>query len=313
MWNKTDKREYDFIVNPGARSGMGRAVWDRLRPELLKRRINFRVYLTEKKKHAQQIASAITQDRKEHMIVVLGGDGTVNEVINGIADLSRIILGYIPIGSSNDFARGLKISHDPGKALSCILNPSRIISMDIGEIQNKNRKRRFAVSAGIGIDAAVCHEVCVSRWKPVLNRIGLGKLIYAAVALDRLHKDRPVSMTFILPDGAKRVFHNSYFAAFMNLRYEGGGFKFSPQASAQDGMLDVVIVHDASALKLLCMFPAAFAGLHVFSKSVSFLRCRSVCMETEQSLAIHTDGEPEFPRSQIAVHIISEKLRVIIG
>ena len=88
--------------------------------------------------------------------------------------------------------------------------------------------RRFAVSSGIGFDAAVCHEVCVSPWKVFLNRLGLGKLSYAVVALDRLMKDRPVKMEVALPDGSRKVFEKTYFAAFMNLQYEGGGFPFLP-------------------------------------------------------------------------------------
>ena len=106
--------------------------------------------------------------------------------------------------------------------MEMILHPAGTRKIDIGEVINGDRSSRFLVSAGIGFDAAVCHEVCVSKWKVFLNRIGLGKLSYAVVALDRLKKDRPVTMRLTLPDGAVKVLERTYFTAFMNLPYEGG-------------------------------------------------------------------------------------------
>lgn len=313
--DKLMEREYDFIINPKARSGMGAMVWNMLEPELKKRRIPHTVYMTERRRHAEKIAAQITADEKEHTIVVLGGDGTVNEVVNGIYDPGKVILGYIPIGSSNDFARGLGITNDAREALKSVLNPEKTVQMDVGVITFGNcRTRRFAVSAGMGFDAAVCHEVCVSKWKVFLNKIGLGKLSYAVVALDRLKKDRPVRMTVTLSDGSRKVFEKTYFAAFMNLRFEGGGFKFCPEASPEDGLLDVIVVHDITPLKILFLLPTAFLGLHVkFRKQVDIIRCSACTVETTGAIPLHMDGEPGFPRRKAEVGIMKEKLRVIIG
>ena len=247
------------------------------------------------------------------MIVVLGGDGTVNEVINGIRIPEKVTLGYIPIGSSNDFARGLNIPKDPMEALNIILDPRNIIHMDLGVLTAAGRQRRFAVSAGIGFDAAVCHEVCVSRWKVLLNRIGLGKLSYAVVALDRLKKDRPVRMTVTLPEGMEQIFEKTYFAAFMNLPYEGGGFKFCPEAVPSDGLMDVVIVHGLPVMKILCLLPLAFWGKHVGFRGVTLLKCRKVQIKTSIPFPLHTDGEPGFPRREIAAALMQSRLNVITG
>ena len=206
MGDKSEKAEYDIIINPKARSGMGEMVWKKLEPELKKRRVSYRSYMTERRKHARKIAESITSDGREHILVVLGGDGTVNEVINGIRSPGKITLGYIPIGSSNDFARGLGIPKDPDRAFDIILAPKKVVHMDLGILTGMGKERRFAVSAGIGFDAAVCHEVCISRWKTILNRIGLGKLSYAAVALNRLRKDRPVTVKVQFPDGEEKIF-----------------------------------------------------------------------------------------------------------
>ena len=304
--------EYEFIVNPKARSGMGAETWKMLEPELKKRHIPYRLFLTERRGHAREIAEGITSDKEEHSIVILGGDGTVNEAVNGICFPGKVTLGYIPIGSSNDFARGLGISKDPLTALERILSPEKVISMDVGVLARNGKTRRFAVSAGIGFDAAVCHEVCVSRWKVILNRLGLGKLSYAAVALDRLIKDRPVRAEILWDDGKRQIFEKTYFAAFMNLPYEGGGFMFCPEASPEDGMLDVMVVSGISRLKILCLLPTAFSGKHVGFKGVDIVRCRKLTVETDRALPIHTDGEPCFLRWRAEVSILPEKLRVIV-
>ncbi len=312
MQGETDIKEYHFIVNPEARSGMGGLIWRRLEPELKKRRTPYRRYLTRRRRHAEKIAERITADGREHTLVVLGGDGTVNEVINGLRDLEKITLGYIPIGSSNDFARGLGIPKDPATALERILRPDKVMRTDIGVLTRAGKTRRFIVSAGIGFDAAVCHEVCVSRWKAALNKIGLGKLSYAVVALDRLKKDRPVRLEVTLPDGRRKEFKNTYFAAFMNLPYEGGGFCFCPSASAGDGLLDIIVLHDVSLARILFLLPLAFLGKHVYFKGVEVIKCRRLAVRADRALPLHTDGEPGFPRRDIAVNVMEKRLKVII-
>ena len=98
---------YTFIVNPNARSGLGKKVWGNLESILKKRNVPYEVYFTKYQKHATKVTSKITSDGENHVVVALGGDGTVNEVVNGIQDFEKTFFGYIPIGSSNDFARGL--------------------------------------------------------------------------------------------------------------------------------------------------------------------------------------------------------------
>lgn len=302
---------YEFIINPQARSGQGRLVWNRLVPELKKQRITYSLHETGRRRHAGKIAEELTRDGKEHTIVVLGGDGTVNEVINGICYIDKVTLGYIPLGSGNDFARGIGISGNPEEALRAVLHPKNILPMDIGTIRTRGKTRRFAVSAGIGFDAAVCHEVCVSKWKTLLNRIGLGKLSYSVVAMDRLRKDRPVRMELTTESGQTQVFEKTYFAACMNLPYEGGGFLFSPDADVQDGMIDVLIAHGFPKVKIFLLLPAALIGRHLLFRGVTLVRCKKAVIRMEESMAVHTDGEPVFPGREMEASVIEEKLRVI--
>mgnify|MGYP002582395854 FL=1 len=194
---------YDFIVNPNARSGLGGRIWKELEQLLKEQKAEYRVHFTKYQRHASRIAEEITTDGEEHTIVVLGGDGTVNEVLNGINELSKVTMGYIPMGSSNDFARYFKMAAEPAECLTRILHPKKIVDMNVGIMSYKNgeKSRRYAVSTGIGFDAAVCHQAVISKMKVFLNKIHLGKLTYLGIALSRMIALRPGKMRVRLDDG----------------------------------------------------------------------------------------------------------------
>lgn len=302
---------YNFIVNPNARSGLGQSIWDDLEAILRKKGIEYQVFFTKYQKHATKITNELTSDGEEHTIIALGGDGTVNEVVNGIADFDKVIFGYIPIGSSNDFARGLKLPTEPFKALDTILTCPDLHPMNIGELRYKNKLRRFAVSSGIGFDADICHEVVVSRLKKFLNKLKLGKLTYVCVALHRLIVTSPCKYDITI-DGTEKVsYKKAYFAAIMNNRCEGGGAKFAPNAKNDDDKLDVCVVANISKLKALMLFPMAFAGIHTRFKGVYMHRAADFRIQSARPLPLHTDGEPIFLQNDISVCCAPKKLRII--
>ena len=146
--------KYTFIVNPKSRSGRGGRIWNLVEPELKKKRIDYQVFYTKHERHAVQIAADITADGQEHTLVVVGGDGTVNEAVNGIYDYSKVVLGYIPTGSGNDFTRALRLPSDFHDALEMLLHTGKKVLMDVGRVSCGGNTYRFAVSTGIGFDAA---------------------------------------------------------------------------------------------------------------------------------------------------------------
>ena len=137
--------------------------------------------------------------------------------------------------------------------------------MDIPVVHYRDRQYRFGISAGMGFDAAVCQEVSVSPVKRVLNRFGLGKLIYLLIALKQLAFMTPCPMLLDMEEGRKFYFHKVYFAAVMNQKYEGGGFRFCPDASPSDGVLDVIVVEGLPKLEAPCMSSHCF-----FRKAYNF-------------------------------------------
>lgn len=303
--------KYTFIVNPKSRSGRGGMVWNLVEPELKKRRVDYQVFYTEYERHAAEITAEITADAQEHTLVVVGGDGTVNEVVNGICDCSKVVLGYIPTGSGNDFTRALQLPADFHDALEIILHTGRKIPMDVGRVSFAENTYRFAVSTGIGFDAAVCHQAAVSPVKTVLNKLGLGKLTYLSIALRMLLAQHPGSSEIWI-DGERKRFEHTYFAAVMNHPYEGGGFFFCPKAQIGDGMLDVIVASDLPKWKILLLLPTAFKGKHVKYKGISIYCGKNISVKMDGKLPIHADGEPIAVEQEIRVSLETEQIQVIV-
>lgn len=303
---------YTFVVNRHSRSGLGGKVWEELEQILKERSTDYEVYFTEYQRHATAIANKITSDKEEHTIVALGGDGTINEVVNGIVDFDKTTLGYIPVGSGNDFARGLKLTSTPVEALEVVLSKSKIHPIDIGTIAYGNRIRRFAVSSGLGYDAAICHEVVVSKVKQFLNRIKLGKLTYVFVAINRLFSSKQDEMTLVLDHEKEVHFSKPYFVAFMNNPYEGGGLKFAPDAKNDDGLLDVIVASDIPKLMVLRILPTAYKGKHTRFKGIHMYRAKHIEVHSKCPLAIHTDGEPIYLHRDAVISCEDKKLGIIV-
>ncbi|SDG26010.1 diacylglycerol/lipid kinase family protein [Marvinbryantia formatexigens] len=328
---------YCFIVNPNACSGKGRKIWKRLAGILRQEQVAYKVFFTKGPGHATRIADMLctkyapqaadagmsgkVSGAKQAVqaadtlctIVAVGGDGTANEVISGLHDYSAIGFGYIPTGSGNDLARGLSLPADPEAALAAILHPCAIRRIHSGCVRINGKDRHFAVSTGIGFDAAVCHETFRSKIKPVLNRIGLGKLTYLGIALKQLLLLRPFSLTLVLDDKEPVTFPAVYFTAVMNLKYEGGGFMFCPDATAEDDFLDICLIEKMPKLKILLLLPTAFKGRHVRYKGVHILRCRRASLHAGCPQPVHTDGEAAAVYSSMDVSLSKEKLPFIVG
>lgn len=306
---------YYFIVNPNSRSGKGAAIWENLEALLESKSVPYRVYFTEYLGHANKLASQITSNKKIEApinLIAVGGDGTIQEVLTGISDLSAVNFGYIPTGSGNDFSRGMQLPQDPVEALALILRGTNIRNMDVPKITCGNTVSRFAISCGIGFDAGVCHEVGVTPMKKILNKLGLGKLVYLFVALKQLLFSTPCPMTLTL-DGDRQYHYNKvYFIAVMNQKYEGGGFKFCPNALPNDRILDIIVVDELSRLKVLGCLPTAFFGKHTHFKGIHILQAKEVDVESSLALPIHKDGEAAGVLPSFHVSLEKQQIKIYL-
>lgn len=312
---------YHIIVNPASRSGRGHRIWvEDVEPCLQKRHIPYRSYFSGQAGEVARLAAKITKEASERPIhlIVLGGDGTVNEALQGIENLSDVILGYIPTGSSNDLARDLGIPKDPGEALDLILASGNARPLDLGRLtyDNDASTRLFAVSTGIGFDAATCEEAMNSRIKDTLNKLGLGKLTYLGIALKQLIGAKKVSCTLTLyeEDGTAREISlpRFLFIAGMNHRYEGGGFQFCPDAVDADGYLNLCVVGNLSKALILLALPTAFFGKHYVFHGIDTYRTRRYHLSSSAPLWVHTDGEVTRRSDGFTVECLPSAVQMIL-
>ncbi len=316
---------YYIIVNPNSKTGRGVRIWKIIEPILTDRNIEYRVVFSRRPGHVTNLVRDLCDRHLKNdenallSIIVLGGDGTLNEALQGITDFARVRIGYIPTGSSNDMARDLKLSEDPAQILERILDCREPLRMDVGcltyadpEDPSLEKKRYFAVSTGIGYDAAVCAEVQVSTLKKVFNRLGLGKLVYLAIALKQLIAIKTADAVMVLDDEKEVKFSGLLFAACMIHQYEGGGFKFCPDADYTDGVLDIITASGISKPKILMALPQALKGNHFKFKGVERHAARRVRITASRKGWIHTDGETPGECAEITVTCEKEALRLLL-
>ena len=134
---------YHFIANPNARSGQGLALWEKIKLKLIAEHIDYQIHFTHHRHHATEIAAELTASGDPVTIVVLGGDGSVDEVICGLQNLSLVTLGYIPIGSGNDFGRGLALPSDTMKALDLVLHSEQTRKINLGVLHYHDKVHRL--------------------------------------------------------------------------------------------------------------------------------------------------------------------------
>lgn len=316
---------YHIIINPASRSGHGKRIWKEVvKPTLNEQNVPYQAYFSEKAGDVAKLARNIAfehapksdVDGEYCKIIVLGGDGTVNETLQGIPVGAKVEIGYIPTGSSNDLARDLGISKDPLKALDTILTAhehpeTSIVKMDRGIVKAGEKNLSFAVSCGLGFDAAVCAEANNSKIKKTLNKLKLGKLTYLGIALKQLFAAKKVACDLYLDDAEPIHIKKYLFAASMIHRYEGGGFNFCPTADYTDGTFDLCVVGNLPKLVILLALPTAFFGKHYWFPGVNHYRAKKVRVETSSLLWMHTDGEAHKKCNSLEISCIQEDIRFI--
>ncbi|MDF2537346.1 MAG: hypothetical protein K0S76_367 [Herbinix sp.] len=307
---------YHFIINPKSSSGKGIKYWWIVKSELDRQQISYTATFTRHAGHAIEITRQLCNKYTGiKNIVILGGDGTVNEVINGIDHYKEVLLGYIPSGSSNDLARSLRIPKDPIKALSNILKPTRFKYLDHGVItflDHDKTPRRFSCSSGMGYDANVCLEVQESPLKRRLNRYGAGKLVYLAIAIKQILTIMPSDGSVIIDGQKKNTYKKILLVSSMIHKYEGGGLLMAPDADPADGRLSVCLVHGMSRLQVIFMLPMLLLGMHTKFKGVEAFHCKEIEIIMDRNVAVHTDGEIPAVCSHIKVSNLEEQVRMIL-
>ena len=307
---------YYFIVNPSSRGKKGIKLWQIIENYLIVHNIEYSYYFTNPKVSVAEIINKIYKTNEQNKkIIILGGDGTINDVVNGLTDeqLDNVSIGYIPTGSSNDFARSLKIPSDPLTNLKQILSSENHLCLDIGSlIFNDNNEIKYVVSSGVGYDGFICKLANDSKTKSILNYIGLGKFVYLIKAVSALFKT-PFNNGTVTIDGKEvETFEKLFFIISMIHLYEGGGINFAPGADPADGLLSVCIAHGMSRPKLLIMLLNVLTGTHIKFKGVELFKCSSIKVQLDKPWILHTDGEVPGSFDSFEVSCLPKKLKLMI-
>jgi YegS/Rv2252/BmrU family lipid kinase len=239
-------------------------------------------------------------------IIAAGGDGTANEVVNGMADvpggLASARLGLIPLGTINVFARELGLPRDLAKAART-LAAGRELAIDLGRAEftagGRRQERHFLQLAGAGLDARAVELV---NWE-LKKRVG--PLAYAVAALKALREHQPeITVEGTWPDAGQLVLLG-------NGRFYGGSFEVFPRASLRDGLLDVFVLPTVNAWRpLQCVLGVATGRVHRFWTSRHF-RTPSLTLRSASRVGLQLDGEyaGELP---VTFSMLPRALRVIV-
>ncbi|MBN2031082.1 diacylglycerol kinase family lipid kinase [bacterium] len=275
-----------IILNPVA----GRGFSLKVEPEIIQ-------YLDELKcdyelVHTEEIGHAITLAEQAVMdgfktVVAVGGDGTTNEVVNGLMHAAQKgkegTLGLIATGSGSDFTYNVGLPSDIKEACQRIKNGENR-KVDIGRFMLPGQPPRyFANQLGIGFDGTV--TVVAKRYKRLR-----GMALYLPVVLNSIFITNKATKVSIQCDN-QRIDLTTVQISIANGGREGGGFFMAPDAKVDDGLFDIVIVEDVSKLTMLALVPQFMSGKHVNHKKTKVLRTRQIQVTSEDNLIAHFDGE----------------------
>jgi diacylglycerol kinase (ATP) len=281
------------IVNPIAGMGKAHHLAPRLGDWLRVNRPHARLLETREPGHAERLASAAA-DLGHDRVVAVGGDGTVQEVLNGLMaarvgpDGGPPALGIVPGGSGNDLSRSLGLPRDPVLALQAALGEATR-SLDVGRATNGDGVRHFAAAGGVGFDAQVAATMAgrPHRWQ----RGAVGYLLATLNQLRGYH-NRELRIRLTTDTGAREVDGRFLFVCFANGAFYGGGMQIAPDARTDDGWLDVCLVGDISRLGALRELPGIYQARHVRHPLVEIVRARGLRIEGDGTSLAHLDGEP---------------------
>jgi lipid kinase YegS len=256
--------------------------------------------LTFDKHDAVRYARLATRKRAD-LIIAAGGDGTVNEVVNGIARVETERtprLAVIPLGTANDFAKGLQIPMTVQEATELAVQ-GNVADVDVAEV---NERCFVNVSTG-GFGPDITEEASSK------SKARFGKLAYLFTAVKKLSDLQPMHARFELDSG---VLYDGpfFFFAVGNARQTGGGTPVTPRADYSDAQLDVAVVTGEKKRDFISLLPDLRAGSHPDDPDVLYVKTRTLQVHASDDIAVNADGEP-LKGSRFDYRILSRRIRVM--
>ncbi|UWG98857.1 diacylglycerol kinase family lipid kinase [Dehalobacter sp. DCM] len=302
------------VVNPRSANGRTQQLWPGYHRKIEQAGVKVVYAWTSGSGGGTEIAKQAFVEGYRRFIAV-GGDGTVNEVLNGLIENDRVLADNIELavfeqGTGGDLVRSLRpgLNKDLDSLISLLIEPQTVLA-DIGKVEyydfQGNKAFRYFINAsniGIGAEAV---EQANRRSKALGSKI---TYLRGAIATILTYKKSPVSVVTDQKDVWKG---NTWGLMVCNGKYIGGGMHIAPNALIDDGYFDLVIIKDISRFNLITRFPKIYRGTHIYDRAVEIKRCRTITLETPKSLLFEIDGE--IPgMSPIDYRIIPECLKIRI-
>ena len=301
--------DFILVANPISGKGHAKNVAEQGYAALTESGQQGQLVLTSASGDAKRFAHEAIADGTRY-IIACGGDGTLHEVVNGIATGPDVTLGVLPCGRGNDFAAAIGVPLKPEAAITTLLSgtPIRVDlgccyqSNTVGAISESRTEHYFTTIATCGYDTEVSRRA--AKGTPLFA----GTASYAYAAVETLFYYEP---PFVRLEGDFGVYEGPILLAATGItsRY-GGGFQIVPDARIDDGLFDVCIIRPVSSLTVLRLLVTLFWGGHVSHPAVSIHQTRTLKIETDTPMLLYADGEP-MCETPATIEIIKERLAVM--
>jgi diacylglycerol kinase (ATP) len=281
--------KYRIIVNPTAGRGASGQAIPEVERLLSTHGLEFDLVCTERPWHAAELAQESAVAGYD-VVVAVGGDGTANEVLNGLmqakqAGADKAAMGILCVGRGNDFAYGMSIPPDLEGGCQALAQGHRR-TVDVGRVVGGlfPQGRFFGNGVGIGFDAVVGFEAVKMTWLS-----GFPSYIVAVLKTVFLYFEAPLTK---IEYAEQTITQPSLMISIMNGRRMGGGFYMAPQGEPDDGVFDLCIAREVSRARIFSLIPHFLKGTQATQEPIRMLQARRVVVTAlEGALPAHADGE----------------------
>ncbi len=283
-----------FIVNPLSGTDRIKTLTKDIEQHLNLNIFSYKIIYTQYAKHATKLATEAAENKFD-IVVAVGGDGSVNDVIHGIYG-TDVIMGIIPKGSGNGLARSLKIPLKESKAIQ-LINKLNVQEIDIGQA-NENL---FASNAGVGFDTLV-----TSDFK---NNTRRGLLSYLQIIIKNIWTYQTKKWNYKI-DGKPQQ-SNSFMLTIANAAQLGYGFQIAPQADLTDGYFNLVNIKKIPVLWTPLLALKAFTGKINKSRFVSTQKIKEISIQHPDLNLLQVDGESLVCQQKVHIKMMPKKLKIL--
>jgi len=303
------------IVNPHAGSLKCKRDWPKIKRHLEEARFKMDVFFTERKFHGMEMTQRLVNEKGYKKIIAVGGDGTLNEVVNGIFKQTKfrteeVVIGMITVGTGNDWARMYNMPESYKKQVRLLARGYTFLQ-DVGKVNylhSEDKENRYFINiAGMGYDALVAKKTNLMKEKGKG-----GPVAYLINLISGLFQYKSISLK-IKADG-QNVFSGKVFSMSIGIcKYNGGGMMQLPNAIADDGLFDITVIRKTTKLRIVTNIKNLYDGSFVNMPEVSLFTGKKITISAQPSnkLYLETDGE-SLGHSPLEFEIVPQAIRLFV-